>query len=56
MTQRDADLELADEAVSLQQLVADVLECVSVAGLVDSKHVKRPVVHVLHHTHNIVLL
>jgi len=37
---RRPDLELADEVVSLHQLVADVLECVSLARLVDTKHVE----------------
>jgi len=43
----EADLKLVDEVVFLQQFVANVLESMSVANLVDVKHVERPVVHVL---------
>ena len=45
-----ADLELVDEVVFLQQLVADVLECVPVPHLVDLEHVEGPIIHVLQHT------
>ena len=40
-------LEFVDEIVALQQLVTDVLEGVTFTRIVDGKHVKRPVVHVL---------
>lgn len=43
-----ANLELVDEVVFLQQLVGDIFERMTVRNFVDSKHVKCPVVQVLH--------
>ena len=40
-------LELWYEVVSLQEFVADIFESVSLTGLIDRKHIKRPVIQVL---------
>lgn len=40
-------LEAADEVVSSEELVKDEFECVVTARLVQSKYIKRPLIHIL---------
>lgn len=44
-------LELADEVVSLEQFVSDVLECVTFRNLVQFENIERPVVYALQSQH-----
>jgi len=41
------DLELVDDVISMKQFVADEAEGVAIAAVVQSEHVKRPIIDVL---------
>jgi len=42
-----SDLELVDDVISMKQFVADEAEGVAIAAVIQSEHVKRPIIDVL---------